>query len=55
MTNRIIDIVFDGPPDHLAPRFIEIESPPGTSINFGEWLQREDGYWVIRFEEKDNE
>ena len=44
-----IDVVFDGPPAHESGRFIEVESPPGTSIAFGRWLQRDDGYWVLRF------
>jgi len=43
-----VDIVFDGPPSHEAPRFVEVESPPGKSIRFGKWLQRDDGYWVLR-------
>lgn len=43
-----IDIVFDGPPSHEAPRFVEVERPPGTSIKFGEWVHRDDGYWVLR-------
>ena len=46
---EIVDIVFDGPPSHDNPRFVEVESPPGTSIKFGEWVHREDGYWAIRF------
>lgn len=44
-----IDIVFDGPPSHESGRFVEVESPPGTSISFGEWIHRDDGYWVLRF------
>ena len=44
-----IDIVFDGPPSHESGRFVEVESPPGTSISFGEWVRRDDGYWVLRF------
>jgi hypothetical protein len=48
-TRRSIDIVFDGPPDHKSGRFVEVESPPGTSISFGQWVQRVDGYWVLRF------
>ena len=48
MNNRTVDIVFDGPPGPKAGRFVEVESPPGTSISFGEWLLREDGYWVLR-------
>jgi hypothetical protein len=43
-----IDIVFDGPPSHEAPRFVEVENSAGASINVGEWLQRPDGYWVLR-------
>jgi hypothetical protein len=46
---RSIDIVFDGPPSHESGRFVEVESPPGRSINFGEWVRREDGYWALRF------
>lgn len=45
-----IDIVFDGPPGPEPPRFIEVENEHGQSINFGEWLERPDGYWVLRFE-----
>jgi len=45
-----VDIVFDGPPDHVAPRFVEVEDEQGKSIRLGEWLQRPDGYWVLRIE-----
>lgn len=44
----MIDIVFDGPPGPMAGRFVEVESPPGTSIRFGEWIERENGYWALR-------
>lgn len=44
---KTIDIVFDGPPSHEAPRFVEIERD-GKSIRIGEWIHREDGYWVLR-------
>lgn len=44
-----IDIVFDGPPGPEAGRFVEVENDKGESIRFGEWLQRPDGYWVLRF------
>lgn len=43
-----IDIVFDGPPDHEAPRFVEVENEKGESISAGEWLKRPDGCWVLR-------
>jgi hypothetical protein len=46
---RIIDIVFDGPPGPTAGRFVEVESPPGKSIRFGQWIHRDDGFWVLRF------
>ena len=44
-----VDIVFDGPPSHESGRFVEVENSEGKSINFGEWVQRADGYWVLRF------
>lgn len=45
-----IDIVFDGPPSHPAPRFVEVEDATGRSVNVDwiEWLKRPDGYWVLR-------
>jgi len=46
--DKFIDIVFDGPPSHEAGRFVEVENPEGASINAGEWVQRPDGYWVLR-------
>lgn len=42
------DIVFDGPPDHPSPAFVEVEDEHGRSIRFGEWLKRGDGSWVLR-------
>jgi hypothetical protein len=42
------DVVFDGPPSHEAGRFVEVEDASGASIRMGDWLQREDGYWVLR-------
>ena len=46
--HNYIDIVFDGPPGHESGRFIEVENSKGSSIKFGEWIRRRDGYWVIR-------
>lgn len=43
-----VDIVFDGPPAAEAGRFVEVEDSQGRGIKFGEWLQRPDGYWVLR-------
>ena len=45
---KTIDIVFDGPPGPEAGRFVEVENESGTSINFGEWIERDDGFWVLR-------
>lgn len=45
-----VDIVFDGPPSHVSGRFVEVEDSAGKSIKFGEWIQRADGYWVLRIE-----
>lgn len=45
---RFVDIVFDGPPDHHAPRFIEVEDENGRSLPFARWVKREDGNWAIR-------
>jgi hypothetical protein len=42
-----IDIVFDGPPGNESGRFVEVEHE-GKSIKLGEWVKREDGYWVLR-------
>lgn len=43
-----VDIVFDGPPHSPAPRFVEVEDSKGRSIKFGEWVERDDGYWCLR-------
>jgi hypothetical protein len=43
-----LDIVFDGPPGPTCGRFVEVEDPNGASIRLGEWVQRDDGYWVLR-------
>lgn len=45
---RETDIVFDGPPEHEAGRFVEVECPPGTSVRVGEWVKRPDGFWALR-------
>ena len=43
-----INIIFDGPPDHDAGRFVEVETDDGRSINAGEWIDRDDGLWALR-------
>lgn len=44
-----VDVVFDGLPGPDGCRFIEVESPPGTSVRFGEWVRRDDGFAALRF------
>jgi len=46
-----IQIVFDGPPDHNAPRFVEVERG-GKCLRLGEWKELEDGLWVIEIAEE---
>ena len=43
-----IDIVFDGPPNLSGPRFIEAQNPERQSIDAGEWIERDDEFWVLR-------
>lgn len=45
-----VDIVFDGLPSNEPGRFVEVENERGESIRFGKWMQRPDGYWVLRIE-----
>ncbi len=46
----VINIVFDGPPSHEGPRFVEVEDDEGHSIRVGEWVPRGDGFWALRIE-----
>lgn len=46
-----IDVVFDAPPPDA--RFVEVENPRRKSIRFGQWIHREDGFWVLRIKESD--
>lgn len=51
-----IDIVFDERPSphydkdgqHPSGHFLEVEDQEGKSISIGDWLEREDNYWVLR-------
>lgn len=52
-TMKHIDVVFDGPPGPIAGRFVEVEDDTGQSIRFGKWVERPDGYWVIRIQLED--
>lgn len=44
-----IDIVFDGPPGPVAGRFVEVEDENRRGLSFATWMQRDDGFWVLRF------
>jgi len=49
MTTPInIVIIFDGPPGPKSGRFVKVETDDGKSINAGQWIEREDGYWALR-------
>jgi len=45
-----VDIVFDGPPGPTAGRFVEAENAKGEGVSVGEWVKRDDGYWVLRLQ-----
>lgn len=45
---KFIDVVFDGPPSAESGRFVEVENAQGQSINIGQWVDRGDGYRVLR-------
>jgi len=43
-----IDIVFEGPPGPEGGMFVEVENDEGASIRLGDWVDRKDGFWVLR-------
>ena len=49
--SKAINIIFDGPPGPESGRFVEVEDDDGKSITIGEWIERDDGYWVLRITE----
>lgn len=42
-----LDIVFDGPPEHVSGRFVEVENQRGESVTCGEWIEDGD-LWRLR-------
>jgi hypothetical protein len=48
-TVEFIDVVFAESVGTPNLTFVEVESPPGVGISFGEWVKRDDGYLVLRF------
>jgi hypothetical protein len=47
---RQIDIVFDGPPGPNSGRFVEVEDEAGRSVDVGDWIESDDGYWALRIQ-----
>ncbi len=35
------------PPPHESGRFVEVETPDGKGLRFGEWVERKDGLWAL--------
>lgn len=44
---RKVYVVFDGPPEHNAGRFVEVEDENGHSLRAGGWEKCKDGYWTL--------
>lgn len=47
----IVYVVFDGPPSHDAPRFIEVETMDGASVRVGNWVRMtgdREGEWALQ-------
>lgn len=55
MSSQYVDLVFNALPTgpDAEAEFIEVENDQGKSINFGEWLDRDDGYTVLRIRPED--
>ena len=47
---RQIDVVFDGPPGPNSGRFVEVEDEAGRSVDVGDWIERDHGYWALRIQ-----
>jgi hypothetical protein len=46
-----LDIVFDGPPDNVCGRFVEVEDSEGKSVSVGTWVEYGEcnpGFWALR-------
>jgi hypothetical protein len=53
---KYIEVIFDGPPGHNMPRFIEVEDENGFRTTVGEWFSCGiDGRWGLRISAKDIE
>lgn len=45
-TGRVF-VIFDGPPEHAASRFVEVESDNRESRASGAWADLGNGYWSL--------
>lgn len=48
MKTEYINIVMDAPPGAKDSCFVEVETDDGKSINAGEWIEQENGFWALR-------
>lgn len=51
--SKFIDIVFTDAPGPQGGHFVEVENEQGESIRVGNWIRRDDGYWVLRIRSAD--
>lgn len=50
MEKQPLNIIFTGPPGPGNDCvFIDVETDNGRSVRVGEWSQRQDGHWALRF------
>lgn len=40
-------IILDGPSEHEAGRFVEVEDGRGGGVKAGKWTKRADGFWQL--------
>ena len=45
--HTLVDVVFDGVSSQNSV-FVEVETLDGAGVRAGEWMERDDGYWVLR-------
>jgi hypothetical protein len=53
VTGDYVDFVFNGPPDQRPAEFVDVEDRNRRSVRYGEWLERDDGVWVLRVPRRD--
>jgi hypothetical protein len=45
---EFVNICFDRGPGPWPQQLIDVEDDQGRSVNYGDWLEREDGTWALR-------